>query len=68
MKRTLFNFLLVTIKMFDQDTLVYSQKNSFMFSNKYLLFPKTNKFEHVFKTDDGQTWFGKGTYTIKKTK
>mgnify|MGYP006203366907 CR=1 FL=1 len=54
--------------MFAQDTLVYSQKNSVMFSNKYLLFPKTNKFEHVFKTDDGQTWFGKGTYTIKKNK
>ncbi len=68
MKRTLFIFLLVTIKMFAQDTLVYSQKNSVMFSNKYLLFPKTNKFEHVFKTDDGQTWFGKGTYTIKKNK
>ena len=68
MKRTLFIFLLVTIKMFSQDTLIYSQKNSLMFSNKYLLFPKTKEFEHLFKTDDGQTWYGKGTYTIKKGK
>ncbi len=51
-----------------QDTLVFSQKESSMFSNKYYLFPKSKTFEHKFKTDDAQIWYGKGTYEIEKGK
>ncbi|WP_163417369.1 hypothetical protein [Flagellimonas sp. HSM57] len=47
-----------------QDTLVFSQENSLMFSNKYYLYPKSKTFEHKFKTDDGQIWYGKGAYKI----
>ena len=39
-----------------------------MFSKKYFLYPKSETFEHKFKTDDGQLWYGKGTYKIKKGK
>ncbi|WP_213832005.1 hypothetical protein [Flagellimonas sp. 389] len=35
-----------------------------MFSNKYYLYPKSKTFEHKFKTDDGQIWYGKGAYKI----
>ena len=51
-----------------QDILVFSQENSSMFSNKYFLYPKSKNFEHKFKTDDGQLWYGKGTYQIKRKK
>ncbi|GAA4116431.1 hypothetical protein GCM10022393_17090 [Aquimarina addita] len=37
-----------------------------MFSNKYLLYPKSKTFEHFFSTDDLQLWYGKGTFKIKK--
>jgi len=51
-----------------QDTLVYSQKKSSLFSNKYYLFTKSKTFEHKYRTDDGQIWYGKGKYIIKKSK
>ena len=51
-----------------QDTLVFTQKNSAMFSNKYFLYPKSKTFEHKFLTDDLQIWYGKGTYEILKGK
>jgi hypothetical protein len=60
--------VLTGIQLLAQDTLVFSQKNSAMFSNKYFLYPKSKTFEHKFKTDDGQIWYGKGTYKIKKRK
>lgn len=61
-------FIFTTIDLSAQDTLVYSQKNSVMFSNKYFLYPKLKTFEHKFRTDDGQLWYGKGKYEIKKGK
>ncbi len=54
--------------MLAQDTLVYVQENSIMFSNQYFLYPNTKTFEHKYKTDDGQLWYGKGSYEIKKSK
>lgn len=62
----LFNFL--TNSVLAQDTLVYVQENSVMFSNKYFLYPNTKTFEHKYRTDDGQLWYGKGSYEIKKNK
>ncbi len=61
-------FMLTILKLSAQDTLVFSQENSSMFSNKYFLYPKSKTFEHKFKTDDGQLWYGKGTYEIKRKK
>lgn len=61
-------FVLTILKLSAQDTLVFSQENSSLFSNKYFLYPKSKTFEHKFKTDDGQLWYGKGTYEIKKKK
>ncbi|MEW7280576.1 hypothetical protein ABW636_18465 [Aquimarina sp. 2201CG1-2-11] len=61
-------FLLMIMRLSAQDTLVFSQQNSSMFSNKYFLYPKSKTFEHKFKTDDGQLWYGKGTYKINKGK
>ncbi|GAL82667.1 hypothetical protein JCM19274_2946 [Algibacter lectus] len=61
-------FVLTILKLSAQDTLVFSQENSSMFSNKYFLYPESKTFEHKFNTDDGQLWYGKGTYKIKKKK
>ncbi|MBS9463344.1 hypothetical protein KIM67_13075 [Flagellimonas sp. 389] len=60
----LFIFVLIISQLSAQDTLVFSQENSLMFSNKYYLYPKSKTFEHKFKTDDGQIWYGKGAYKI----
>ncbi len=70
MKKTfmLVIFVLTILKLSAQDTLVFSQENSSLFSNKYFLYPKSKTFEHKFKTDDGQIWYGKGTYEINKKK
>lgn len=61
-------FLLTKSYLSAQDTLVFSQENSVMFSNEYFLYPQSKTFEHKFKTDDGQLWYGTGTYEIKKKK
>lgn len=61
-------FLLIGFQLFAQDTLIFSQKDASLFSNKYYLYPNTKTFEHKFKTDDGQIWYGKGTYEIAKGK
>ncbi len=67
-----FLFLLILLflqaKLFAQDTIVFSQENSVLFSNKYILYPKSNKFEHKFKTDDGQLWYGQGIYNVEGNK
>ncbi|WP_405413972.1 hypothetical protein [Maribacter sp. Asnod1-A12] len=60
--------ILISKQLFAQDTLVFSQKNSSMFSNKYYLFPESKVFEHRYNTDDGQLWYGKGNYEIKRNK
>lgn len=56
----------MTNNVLAQDTLVYVQENSVMFTNEYFLYPNTKTFEHKYKTDDGQLWYGKGSYKIKK--
>jgi len=61
-------FVLIITNLSAQDTLVFSQENSAMFSNKYMLYPKSNTFEHKYMTDDLQIWYGKGTYEIRKRK
>ena len=64
----LFLFYFLTNNVLAQDTLVYVQENSLMFTNEYFLYPNTKTFEHKYKTDDGQLWYGKGYYEIKKNK
>lgn len=51
-----------------QNTIVFSQENSVLFSNKYILYPNLKTFEHKYSTDDGQLWYGKGTYNINGNK
>lgn len=66
MKKTILLIgFLFTILSHSQEKLDYSQKDACMFSNHYYLYPATNTFEHEFRTDDAQTWYGYGTYTIK---
>jgi len=60
--------ILISMQLLAQDTLVFSQKNSSMFSNKYYLIPESKVFEHKYNTDDGQLWYGKGAYEIKRNK
>lgn len=44
-----------------QDSTIVYQENARMFSNKYIFY-SNGKFRHFFLTDDGQVWYGVGTY------
>jgi hypothetical protein len=44
-----------------QDTLNYRQKDASLFSNTYAFY-SNGTFEHFFRTDDFQTWYGRGHY------
>ena len=57
----LFQFLAVSA----QDIRVYSQEDALMFTNKYTLNFDQMSFEHIYKTDDGQVWYGSGTFSMK---
>ncbi|MCW3084855.1 MAG: hypothetical protein JWP12_2221 [Bacteroidetes bacterium] len=65
--------LIIFGKMFGQDTARYSQENASLFSNVYT-FVKDKKtdvagiFYQEGFTDDGQTWYGKGTFRETKNK
>lgn len=59
---------LVEHTIFAQDTLYYFQEDQFLFSNIYQLYPNSQTFEHWFRTDDFQTWYGRGSYTVKNKK
>lgn len=52
---------------YSQDSIVYTQKNSVMFSNRYVFF-KDGTFKHYFHTDDGRVWYGVGKFTDKGRK
>ncbi|WP_136667854.1 hypothetical protein [Flavobacterium sp. H122] len=62
-------FLILVLLMFSktigQNTATYAQDKSIMFSNRYILNFDAMTFEHIYMTDDGQIWMGKGTYIIK---
>ena len=60
--------ILISMQLFAQDTLVFSQENSSMFSNRYFLNTESKTFEHKYKTDDGQLWYGEGKYEIKRNR
>ncbi|SHK38201.1 hypothetical protein SAMN04488007_2908 [Maribacter aquivivus] len=68
-KQFLFSiFVFISMQLFAQDTLVFSQENSSMFSNRYFLNPESKTFEHKYNTDDGQLWYGEGNYEIKRNR
>ncbi|MBI1307744.1 MAG: hypothetical protein GC181_14165 [Bacteroidetes bacterium] len=60
-------------QLFGQDTTTYRQANASMFSNNYT-FIKQNKsdnsgtFNQRTRTDDGQYWYGQGTFEENKQK
>uniref|UniRef100_UPI00404994DC hypothetical protein n=1 Tax=Flavobacterium sp. TaxID=239 RepID=UPI00404994DC len=54
-------------RLYSQDSIVFYQNNSKMFSNRYVFF-KNGTFKHYYQTDDGQYWFGVGTYKDKGRK
>lgn len=58
---------LVLQNTYSQDSITYTQSNSKMFSNNYVFF-KNGTFKHYYETDDGQYWYGIGTYTDKGRK
>ena len=66
-KHFLFLILLSYCYTYSQDSIVYSQSKSVMFSNKYVFF-KNGTFKHYFQTDDGQIWYGIGTFIDKGRK
>lgn len=69
---TCFIFLF-PLSLLGQDTVVYCQKSAFMFSDCYTFYKedvgdKNGNFIHEISTDDGQTWFGKGSFLERKKK
>lgn len=44
-----------------QDSTVVFQEKTSLFSNQYIFF-SNGTFKHFFYTDDGQVWYGAGTY------
>src|SRR3990167_9694713 len=71
MQKIKISFVLVIIltisNLHAQDSIVYIQSNSVLFSNRYVFF-NDGTFKHYFHTDDGQTWFGVGEFTDKGRK
>lgn len=71
MQKIKISFVLVIIltisKLYAQDSLVYTQSNSVMFSNRYVFF-NDGTFKHYFHTDDGRVWYGVGKFTDKGRK
>ncbi len=57
----LFIFVSIINASFAQDTMRFRQKDASLFSNHYFFYPK-GTFKHYFKTDDLQTWYGKGKF------
>lgn len=46
--------------------MVFQTKSS-LFTNKYVFY-SYGTFKHFYRTDDGQLWYGQGTYTDKGKK
>lgn len=63
----LLTLLLNTVIIYSQDSIIYSQKTAVMFSNEYVFF-NNGRFKHYYKTDDGQIWYGTGTFIDKGRK
>ncbi|MES2286099.1 MAG: hypothetical protein V4547_10455 [Bacteroidota bacterium] len=59
--------ILIIQNTYSQDSIVFTQSNSIMFSNKYVFF-KNGSFKHYYQTDDGQFWYGAGKYADKGNK
>jgi hypothetical protein len=53
--------------IYAQDSIVFTQSNSVMFSNRYVFF-NDGTFKHYFHTDDGRVWYGVGKFTDKGRK
>jgi hypothetical protein len=73
MSRLIVFFLLIPISLFSQDTSRYCQKSASMYSDCYTFIRenpnnKVGSFIHKILTDDGQTWFGKGSFKENKRK
>ena len=49
------------------DSIIYHQENSFLFSNTYTFYNE-GTFEHDFRDDTFGIWFGTGTYSDKRNK
>lgn len=58
---------LIIQNLYSQDSIIFTQSKSRMFSNQYVFF-KDGTFKHYYQTDDGQFWYGKGTFTDKRNK
>ena len=75
MKRTQFILAFIgTILLgwtYGQDTIEYRQKNAALFSNNYTFYKlnttdRKGTFKQTTFTDDGQSWFGQGTFKEKR--
>lgn len=56
--------ILIIQNLYSQDSITFTQSKSRMFNNQYVFF-KDGTFKHYYQTDDGQFWYGKGTFTDK---
>jgi hypothetical protein len=71
-----FGGLISYFNSYGQDSMVVFQQGASMFSNKYIFYRSSpfsddyysGTFKHYYETDDGQTWYGHGTYTDKGNK
>lgn len=65
----IFSFFLFSFLSFkgncQNSIVVYLQENSVLFSSEYRLDENNKTFEHIYSTDDGQVWYGKGEYFIR---
>jgi hypothetical protein len=64
---------LLPFSLLGQDTALYCQQNASMFSDCYTFYKasptdKCGSFEHIAYTDDGQVWFGKGTFVEHRSR
>lgn len=61
-------FFLCFVKGSAQDSLTVKQYKSVMFFNEYVFYSPIYTFTHTYQTDDGQIWYGTGTYEDKGRK
>ena len=63
-KNILIVILIWCSNIYCQDTLVYTNPNSKAIQDQYLLFTKTNTFEHNVINNKLENWFGIGEYKL----
>lgn len=64
---SLFLTTIIYTQVFAQDSVIVHQENVHLYTNKYIFY-SSGIFKHVFSTDDGQVWYGVGTYQDKRRK